>query len=211
MSERTLSLRLLKLLLSIWWWGLIVGGAVAIVFVATRSSDDVEFAMIGYASDIDTSTLTAEDRKGQKFDVRFDGPSRVKLVASGENGTMNLKAGPKIISLLLIALFFILSLYFVKQLRDIVRTIDQNDPFAEENARRVRVTGMLIIAYGMIESLGKLAMSGFADSMVIPHGFSLNGRLEFNSGLLIVGTAVIVLSEVFRHGARIREDQALTV
>ena len=82
MSDKPLSLRLLKLLLAIWWWGLLVGGAAGLLLMATLAPKNLNFPMIGYASDIDTSTLTAEDRTGQKLAVEFDGPTRVKLFAS---------------------------------------------------------------------------------------------------------------------------------
>ena len=211
MSDKPLSLRLLKLLLAIWWWGLLVGGAAGLLLMATLAPKNLNFPMIGYASDIDTSTLTAEDRSGQKLAVEFDGPTRVKLFASSVDDSKSLSTGHRVVSVFVLATYFALSLYFVKLLRDIVGTVDRNDPFVDENARRVRSIGILIIAYGMMESLSQLALSGYADSMVVPDGFNLNGRLELNVGLLVVGIAVVFLSEVFRHGARIREEQLLTV
>ena len=202
-----MSLRLLKLLVNVWWWGLIVFGVVSIAWIASRSPDNLEFAMVGYASDIDTSALGAEDHNGQELRVEFDGPARVKLIPPKGNLTF----GHKLICLAVLALVFAACLYFVKQLKDIVLTMDQQDPFVADNARRVRAIGVLTLAFAVFKGIGQLAISGFADSTVIPTGFSLNGRIEVPVGLLIVGVAVVVLSEVFRHGTQIRKDQSLTI
>ena len=210
-QDKPISLQLMKLLLAVWWWGLIVAGVLFVGWVVTRDADNIEVAMLGYASDIETSAMMAEDRNGQQLAVEFDGPAKVKLILPNEPGQRNLTIGHKIISLAIMVPFFIVCVYFVKLLRDIVRTIDQGDPFAEENAQRVRTIGGLILLFELVRSAGQLAISGFADSMVIAQGFNLSGRLEVNVGLLVVGTAVIVLSEVFRHGSRMREEQSLTV
>lgn len=209
METKPLSLRVLKLVLALWWWIVILGAGVACIWTIAAPSDRVEIAMWGYASDIDTSALSAADREGQKLDVSFDGPTRVKFVAA--NGTQRIGIGHKIIGLLIVLPYFLLAIYFVKQLRDIVRTIDEQNPFAKENARRVRVIGILIFVFIAIDCIGRLAMSGFADTMVIPQGFNLNGRIKVNEGLLVVALAMLVLSEVFRHGSRMREEQSLTV
>lgn len=209
MNAKPTSLRLLKLLLALWWWGLILGAVATLSYVAMN--DEVELALWGYASNIDTSTLEAVDRQGQQLAVKFDGPARVKLVLPSETGKPNFGVGHKVIGVLIILPYYLTSIYIVKQLRDIVQTIDVQNPFAKENAARIRVVGILIFVFQAIETGGRLAMSGFADSMVVPTGFNLNGRIEFNEGLLFVGMAMIVLSEVFRHGSRLREEQSLTV
>ena len=208
MLTKPLSLRLLKIVLSLWWWGLIVGGILFVGFVATRNGDEIDFAMIGYASDIDTSALLAHDRDGKAWTVEFDDPVKVRLIADQPSGAAT---GRKVVSLAVITPMFILLLFFVKQLRDIVRTIDQQDPFAVENAGRVRTVGLLLLGYVLVECVARALMSGIADVMVVAEGFNLNGRIKINEGLLVAGLAIIVLSEVFRHGSRIREEQSLTV
>lgn len=207
MTEKPLSLTILKLFVNAWWWGIIVLGVAAIGLIATRSPNDFELAMVGYASNIDASTLTATDREGNRLGVEFDGPTKLKLVAPAGS----LTEGHKIIGMTLLVLFLASCGYFVKQLRDIVRSVYQQDPFVADNVRRVRTLGLLIIAFAITKSVGQLAISGYADAKVVPTGFSLDGHLEVPFGLLVAGTAVIVLSEVFRHGARLREEQSLTI
>lgn len=207
MNESPLSLRMLKFFLAVLWWGLLGMGSVAIIWMASKSPDDLQLAMVGYASEIDTSVLEAKDRSGQSLEVEFDGPAKVKLLIP--KGSMSFTH--KAIGILLLALFFAACVYFVKQLRDIVRTIDQQDPFVSANARRVRMIGVLIVGFAIARGTTQLALSGYADAMVVPTGFNLDGRLEIPFGLLIAGIAVMVLSEVFRHGTRLREDQSLTI
>ncbi|MEL6110827.1 MAG: DUF2975 domain-containing protein [Planctomycetota bacterium] len=207
MNGKPLSLSLLKLFVNVWWWGMIALGAVAMVWIATQPASDFELAMVGYASDIDTSGLAATDHEGAPLGVEFDGPAKVKLVVT----TGSLHEGYKLVGIILLGLILAACSYFVKQLRDIVRTIDQQEPFVSENVQRVRTLGLLIIGFAVAKCLTQLAISGYADSKVVPKGFSLDGHLEMPIGLLIAGTAVIVLSEVFRHGTRLRDEQSLTI
>ncbi|KAA5547103.1 DUF2975 domain-containing protein [Roseiconus nitratireducens] len=211
MNRKPFSLSVLKLLVSVWWWGLIVSGIVAGLWIAGTPADQLEWGLVGYASDIDTSALQAEGRDGQSVNVQFDGPARIKLLFPNSTNVGNSHFGPKAMILFFLGLAFAACIYFVKQLRDIVRTIDQNDPFVAENARRMRTIGVLILVFAFVKGIAQLAISGIADSMVTPTGFNLNGRLEFPVGLIAVALAVIVLSEVFRHGSRMREEQSLTI
>lgn len=206
MQKSPMSLNVLKLFLDLWWWGIILLGVASIAWIALTSANDLELEIVGYASDIDTSGLAATDRGGQQLGVAFDGPAKVKLTMPSD-----LTLFHKVLGIAALALFLGACLYFVKQLRDIVRTIDQQDPFVKENARRVRMIGVLIIAFSLAKGVLQLAISGYADSAVVPTGFTLDGKLEFPFGLIVAGVAVVVLSEVFRHGHRLREEHSLTI
>lgn len=211
MQEKPLSLRFLKLFIGVWWWSLILIGITAIIWIVSQSPENIDWAMVGYASEIDTSALQATDRDGQPLAVEFDGPARLKIGSPANAINARVGNDRKVLALLFALPIFGASLYFVKQLRDIVQTMEQHDPFVAENAQRVRTIGVLILVFAAAKVIGNLAVTGYADSMVIPSGFNLDGRLEFPVGLLVVGIAVIVLSEVFRHGSNMREDQSLTI
>lgn len=211
MTENNFSLKLLKLLLTIWWWAILLGGIACLVFAFTLASGNGNYELIGYASDIDTSNLSAQDKSGTQLQVKFDGPARVRLQGLNESSEMRPGLAQRLIPVLLMGIMCGFLLFLVKKLKDIVRTIEQGNPFIVENSARVRVIGILVIVYCFADSAGDFFMSGVADSMVIPAGFSLNGHIAIHWGLLMVGIAVIVLSEVFRHGSQIREDQSLTV
>ncbi len=111
----------------------------------------------------------------------------------------------------LCALFFI----GVVQMVNIFEDVSLGKPFAVENARRLRVVGYamaggaifkFVVQMGTILLFrGEIAMSGAE----IPWLWLL--RETFNWGLLAGGLVVLVISEVFRLGNKLQEEQELTV
>ncbi|MFN0023977.1 MAG: DUF2975 domain-containing protein [Parvularculaceae bacterium] len=92
-------------------------------------------------------------------------------------------------------------LYVVERLLELLKTLRFGSPFVAENAVRFRRVGWaLLIGEGSKIVIGILAAIVDAD---IP--ISLDGIT------LIAIAAVFVLSEVFREGARMKEEQDLTV
>ena len=79
MNEKAISLRLMKFVLTIWWWGTILIGLACVAFMFSRIAERAEFSLIGYASDIDTTAFAAEDRKGRAVSVSFPEPVKVRL------------------------------------------------------------------------------------------------------------------------------------
>lgn len=88
---------------------------------------------------------------------------------------------------------------------DIVRSVGLGDPFLAENAARLKLCAWALLGLQIL----RIAVSAVADSVsskTMPidiEGFSLTGWL---SVLLL-----FVLAQVFRHGARMRDDLAGTV
>jgi hypothetical protein len=111
----------------------------------------------------------------------------------------------------LCALFFI----GVVQMVNIFEDVSLGKPFAVENARRLRVVGYamaggaifkFVVQMGTILLFkGEIAMNGAE----IPWLWLL--RETFNWGLLAGGLVVLVISEVFRLGNKLQEEQELTV
>ncbi len=92
-------------------------------------------------------------------------------------------------------------LYVVERLLEILKTLRFGTPFVRENADRFRKLGWaLLIGEGSKILIGILAEIFDADIAVGLDGITL-----------IAVVAVFVLSEVFREGARIKEEQDLTV
>ncbi len=92
-------------------------------------------------------------------------------------------------------------LYVVERLLEILKTLRFGSPFVKENADRFRKLGWaLLIGEGSKIVIGILAAIVDAD---IPVGLD---------GITLISiAAVFVLSEVFREGARMKEEQDLTV
>jgi len=113
--------------------------------------------------------------------------------------------------LVLCGLFFI----GIVQMANIFEDVSQGKPFAVENAARLRIVGYamaggaifkFVVQIGTFLLLkGDIAMIGAE----IPWPWFL--RETLNWGLLAGGLVVLVISEVFRLGNRLEEDQELTV
>jgi len=92
-------------------------------------------------------------------------------------------------------------LFVVNRLLEILKTLRFGSPFVKENADRFRGLGYaLLIGEGAKFAFGFLSLIFSAD-------------VEINSTIIswLAIIAVFVLSEVFREGARMKEEQDLTV
>jgi hypothetical protein len=109
------------------------------------------------------------------------------------------------------ALFFIGTVQLAKVLRDVSR----GKAFVLENARRLRIVGYAMAGGAVFKFLMYLGTVS-----LFWGGFSVAGgaipwmifiRTASSPGLLLGGIIVIVISEVFRLGNQLREEQELTV
>lgn len=92
-------------------------------------------------------------------------------------------------------------LFVVNRLLEILKTLRFGSPFVKENADRFRGVGYaLLIGEGAKLAFGFLSLIYDAD-------------IEINSSVItwLAIIAVFVLAEVFREGARMKEEQDLTV
>jgi hypothetical protein len=101
-------------------------------------------------------------------------------------------------------------------LRRAFTNIAAGTPFPRDNIRRIRVAGWAILGLAAVELIIDAAMfiymratttvAGLAP--VIPTDMLL---VDFPLGTILAGLAVVVLAELFRAGADLQDDQALTV
>jgi hypothetical protein len=111
----------------------------------------------------------------------------------------------------LAGLIFIVSAYIgvlivvLNRLRRVFETLIVGDPFRAQNVARLRVVGFALIG---LEMLGYIVHR--VTDMLFPGrtpGFSLSVNLTGWFAILVV----FVLAEVFREGARLRQDADLTI
>ncbi len=96
---------------------------------------------------------------------------------------------------------FAVMLFVVNRLLEILKTLRFGSPFVKENADRFRGLGYaLLMGEGAKFAFGFLSLIYDAD---------VNINTSFITWLAII--AVFVLSEVFREGAQMKEEQDLTV
>lgn len=98
-------------------------------------------------------------------------------------------------------------LIILKQLRLICQTLVKGDPFVPQNAQRLRIIWIAVA----IAEVFRL-VSGLVMSKMISNG-TPNTELTLDLRVFVwfLVLALITLSEVFREGARMRQEQKLTV
>jgi hypothetical protein len=104
------------------------------------------------------------------------------------------------------------SLAVVWRLKRLFRNFTSGEPFSADNARHMRAIWIILVGvemarYAIMGVLGVILLSAGT-----PEGVSFDFRLSpsnLTSWLLIL--ILIVLAEVFREGARLREEEKLTI
>jgi len=109
------------------------------------------------------------------------------------------------------ALFYIGTVQIARVLRDVSR----GKAFARENARRLRIVGYAMAGGAIFKLLMHLGALLLFWSDIAVKGAAVPWIIyistAFSPGLFLGGIIVIVISEVFRLGNRLQEEQELTV
>lgn len=112
------------------------------------------------------------------------------------------------------AIFGLVALTFiVHKLRNVADTLVQGDPFVPENAGHLRSIALAILAYQLTSyaAHGVLGLLLTLFGRPVESGVSLTPEFSVNLGAWFAVLALFVLSEVFREGTRLREEQKLTI
>jgi len=96
---------------------------------------------------------------------------------------------------------FGVALYVVERLLELLKTLRFGSPFVKENAIRFRNVGIALL----VGELSKI----FIGILAMVTGADVDADLDLM--IFIAIAAVFVLAEVFREGARMKEEQDLTV
>jgi hypothetical protein len=102
-------------------------------------------------------------------------------------------------------------------LRRAFANIAAGEPFPRANIRCIRVAGWAILGFAAIEIMISGGMAAYMQVTTTiasrPPAFPLGlwFAIAFPLGTIAAGFAVVVLAELFRAGADLQDDQALTV
>jgi hypothetical protein len=131
----------------------------------------------------------------------------VKLAGpyTGQLTLVNPSTGDRLLYLAGGSVLPLVALAVIAYLLRIVRTLRRGDPFVPENARRLTAIALLIAVGGTVGNL----VHGIALDLLV-HGSAASGIFAhvFDVSFLpiVIGTAAAFLAEVFRQGARLRQD-----
>jgi hypothetical protein len=102
-------------------------------------------------------------------------------------------------------------LWMVTQLRYVFRSLSEGVPFVAGNARRIRWVGWAVL-FG---ETGRAAIvywwSYYTSLHFTVSGMRFTASADMNPITIVSGLAILAIAEVFREGARLQEDQSLTI
>ncbi len=106
----------------------------------------------------------------------------------------------------------IVLLVIISQLRLICATLINGDPFVPENARRLRVIWIAVAASEIFRLLANIGLSSlYAKGETMTGAASQDLLINLRPYVWLFVLVLIVLAEVFREGARLRQEQKFTV
>lgn len=132
---------------------------------------------------------------------------------SGQLFFVNPSIGLQMYSLFYTIIFWLSLSYIIFLMMKLVRTVMKGNPFVKENGKRLRIIALIFIFVPMILDAWRIRII----SSILPLIKIENIRLMSYSSeeilhiSLVVGLFFIVLSEVFRIGTSLKEENELTV
>lgn len=130
------------------------------------------------------------------------------------NGTLSFppRAGRSLIALwLFLAGAIAIVLWVTAELRAVLRTVRDGQPFAPANANRVRRIAWIVIFTEPVRAFIVYSSHAFAMRNFSSPGLHFNARVDFNPGVILCGLIILVLAEIFRAGTQLDEEQSLTI
>ena len=115
--------------------------------------------------------------------------------------------------LLSIWITFAISLSITYLLRQIFRSLTQNNPFVIANARRLRLIAFLITLISVTTFAHDAIVNWFLQQNFLLNNCygAIRAHLVVDLKTLFAGLIVLIIAEIFRIGARMKEEQDLTV
>jgi hypothetical protein len=114
-------------------------------------------------------------------------------------------------TILSIAPLLVLIVLIIYQLRKIFETLVNENPFVEDNAKRLKNIGIFVILTSIVQTiLQSYVGKNLVQAIRSPH-VQIRTMIEFDMVVIFLGVIFIVLAEVFKIGAKMKEEQDLTV
>ena len=193
-----------RVVLEVTWWAVAIGLGLLVILLA--GSFFVELRgnnltmSLPVAVQVDTPIQDVGGETNAHFEklrgnLRF--PARKGAFFSG--------------SVAVLVLMFGYLLWMVTQLRYVFRALSQRLPFVAGNARRIRRVGWAVL-FGEIGRAGIVYFWSYYTSLHFTvSGLRFAASADMNPITIVSGLAILVIAEAFQEGARLQEDQSLTI
>ncbi len=205
LGRRSIASFVKRVLDSLWW---LISAAIALLTVLLLCS---------FLLDFRGNNLTLSLPVALQFDTAVHGVnSSLQTDAQIEKVRGNLKFPVRrnafvSVSVSLILLMTAFLLWVVGQLRHVFRSLSAGVPFAADNARRIRWVGIAIIVGEVARSVIVFSWSAYLSQHFTANGLNFVAIADFNISVVLSGLVILVISEVFREGTRLQEEQSLTI
>ena len=117
----------------------------------------------------------------------------------------NMKPAQLLAALVGLVIMLPIVVYICLQLRRILATLADGDPFVPDNAPRLSRIAVAVAIMEIARNSAGLAVGILTDLQ--PDGF----RLSINLAAWAAVAVLLVLSQVFREGTRLREEEKMTI
>ncbi len=108
-------------------------------------------------------------------------------------------------------LSLILVLIILFQLRKIFVNLEKKQPFSKDNPKRFLIIGIIIFFIGILKNIGLIISNEILIKYLIIHRLFIERKFNFDFSILLLGLLFIILSEVFRQGVMLKEENDLTI
>jgi hypothetical protein len=127
--------------------------------------------------------------------------------------TFNHQSSKQIIGFNLLSMWvsFAISLSITYLLRQIFRSLAQNNPFVVFNAQRLRIIAFLIMFSAVTSFAHDALVNWFLQQNFMLDGSNIRAHLVIDVKTIMAGLIVLIIAEIFRIGAQLKEEQDLTV
>ena len=131
-------------------------------------------------------------------DVQFNQATLDSVGAGIEIAIWSLAVGMLIIAILL-------------NLYQIFKSMEDRTPFIPDNVGRIRWVAGLLIATAIVSQIAQVRIAERLFRGVETEGLEIIYRVQFGSGIVLVGLIIFALGEVFRYGLELQTEADMTV
>jgi hypothetical protein len=207
----------------VWYFSLLAGGLIVIYLgLSLLSPGELRLSMpVSYILDIPPHPVTAPSLGIQKARIEGFSPGigfTLGQISTSSNlrirGALNFAPRRDIFlatHMVIILGLGALGLWALFQLRAVLRTMRDGQPFAPANATRIRWIALACIAVELTRFAVALFDNYYAKTYFVADGLQFRIWPDLNVGAIVNGLIILVIAEVFRVGSRLDEEQSLTV
>lgn len=106
---------------------------------------------------------------------------------------------------------FAISLSITFLLRRVFDSLARRQPFVVENARRLKLIAFLLMVSPLLSFIKDILGDWFVRSYFLNNHSAFVLKTDFNLMMLLAGLVLLVVAEIFNLGAKIKEEQELTI